>query len=447
MPRLLPPLSLAAAFAGMVSASVASAAPPAPASIAASASSETAPRWGDDAGGRADADDPAIWVNPLVPKRSFVAGTLKEGGITAFDLTGRTLQDLPAPSPPSEGAKPGRLNNVDIVYAAKIGHRLVDLAIASDRGRDQVRTYAVDLVAATRGNAPLRDITDPATPLVFNATQEEIDEQATVYGLAAFVDRRTRVPYVVVSRRHDTELALVRLVEGAAGTVRSETVDVIALPSSFALPGGGSWTPCDEPGVGPQVEGMVVDNDRGLLFAAQEDVGLWRLKVSAQGFSGAPTLFEKTREFGQPATYDEETEECTPTGEPPAGVAGTHLSADAEGLTIYRGAGSRGYLLASSQGDSTFAVFADRGLGGYLGGFEIGDGPKIDGVQHSDGAAVVNVPLGRAFPKGLFVTQDGEETPGDAEREPTNFKLVPWERIAGPLGLRVDPFGWHPLFG
>ena len=440
-------LSVTALGCGVAVAPAAHAAAPSPAWTNATAIAETAPRYGDDAGGLADADDPAIWVNPLAPERSFVAGTLKEGGLTAFDLGGRTLQDLPAPPPPADGAKPGRLNNVDVIYAAKIGRRLVDLAIASDRGRDQVRTYAINAAAATRGQAPLRDVTDPATPLVFNATQDEVDEQATVYGLSAFVDRRTRVPYVVVSRRHDTELALVRLVEGAAGTVKSETVDVIELPATFALPGGATWTPCDEPGVGPQVEGMVVDHDRGLLFAAQEDVGLWRLRVSAKGFTGEPTLFERTREFGQPAVYDEETEECTPTGAPPAGVAGTHLSADAEGLTIYRGAGSRGYLLASSQGDSTFAVFGDRGLGGYLGGFAISDGPKTDGVQHSDGAAVVNVPLGRTFPKGLFVTQDGAETPGDAEREPTNFKLVPWERIGGPLGLRIDPLGWHPLLG
>jgi myo-inositol-hexaphosphate 3-phosphohydrolase len=58
---------------------------------------------------------------------------------------------------------------------------------------------------------------------------------------------------------------------------------------------------------------------------------------------------------------------------------------------------------------------------------------------------VVNVPLGPAFPRGLFVTHDGENTPAatgpDGEtRENTNFKLVPWEDVANvfPRPLLID---------
>lgn len=418
----------------------------APSQASVVATAETVSRYGDDAGGSADSDDPAIWVNPIFRSQSFVVGALKEGGLTAFDLSGRTLQDLPAPPAPREDDARGRLNNVDVLYGARIGRRTVDLAVASDRGRDQVRSYAIDPIRATFGRAPLRDVTSPETPLVFNEDQDAVNDQETVYGLTAWVDRRSRVPYVVVSQRHATRLALLRLV-GAADGIRSETVDTIDLPSSFPLPSGGSWTPCDEPGVGPQVEGMVVDAERGLLFAAQEDVGLWRLKVGTDGFGADPVLFDRTREFGTPATYGPETEECTTTGAAPAGAAGEHLSADAEGLTIYRGQRGSGYLLASSQGDSTFAVYGNRGLGSYVGGFTVGDGPATDAVQHSDGAAVVNVNLGPRFPRGLFVTQDGDDQPGDTEREPTNFKLVPWDRIAQPLGLRIDPFGFSPRFG
>jgi 3-phytase len=48
----------------------------------------------DDASGtpaNADADDPAIWVHPRSAGRSVVLGTVKEGGLAAFDLSGRTL--------------------------------------------------------------------------------------------------------------------------------------------------------------------------------------------------------------------------------------------------------------------------------------------------------------------------------------------------------------------
>jgi 3-phytase len=128
------------------------------------------------------------------------------------------------------------------------------------------------------------------------------------------------------------------------------------------------------------------------------------------------------------------------------GVRGQHLSADAEGLTIYYGRGGRGDLLASSQGDDTFAAYRRTGANRFLGGYEIVDGDGADGVQESDGAAVVNVPLGRRFPAGLLVVHDGQNTPevpGDdgQPRASTSFKYVAWPDLAGAFDppLLVDP--------
>lgn len=59
----------------------------------------------------------------------------------------------------------------------------------------------------------------------------------------------------------------------------------------------------------------------------------------------------------------------------------------------------------------------------HTGGFEVTDGPATDGVQHSDGAAVTTTPLGPAYPNGLLVLHDGENTPDDG-RVNTNFKLL-----------------------
>ena len=98
----------------------------------------------------------------------------------------------------------------------------------------------------------------------------------------------------------------------------------------------------------------------------------------------------------------------------------------------------RGYLLASSQGDSTFALFDRTGANAYRAGFVVGDGPAADGAQHCDGAAIANVPLGPSFPHGLLVVHDGENTPAEGEegRENTNFKLVPLERALGATRLQ-----------
>jgi 3-phytase len=358
------------------------------------------------------------------------------------------LQHIPAPPAPGEDDEPGRLNNVDVVYGGTSAAGRPDLLVASDRGSDKLRVYRVyrvyhvDPAKAARDQGPLTDVTDPAAPFIFNKTQTEVNDAETVYGLAAW--KRASGTYIVVSRRHTTRLALLKLVDAPHGKVGYSLVRTIDLPSSFVLPDGRRWTPCDEPGVGPQVEGMVVDAQTGTLYAAQEDVGIWRITAD---LTGPPALIDRVREYGVPATHDADTEECVPGTDP--GFGGRHLAADAEGLTIYYGKNGRGYLIASSQGDDTFAVYGRSGTNAYIGSFRVGDHGDVDGVQASDGAMVVNVPLGRRFPKGLFVTHDGANTPValDPEgevRENTDFKYVKWDDIAHRLGLDVDTRSWNP---
>ncbi|MGZ3147692.1 phytase [Lentzea chajnantorensis] len=320
----------------------------------------------------ADADDPAIWVNPRDPERSVVLGTLKEGGLAAFDLNGRTIGVSPAPLPPSPGAKPGRYNNVDV---------LGNLAFVSDRGRDRIRVFQVDERGA-------RDVTAPATRPVFAKTEAEVEEQRTAYGLAAGRVHGTDV--VVTSRRNETSIALLHVVRGARYDTRK--VSTLELPDTFTLPDGTRWTVCGEPGEGPQVEGMVVDEATGTLYAAQEDVGIWRIPLRANGF-GTPQLVDRVRAFGAPQKYDPATEECVADG-PDPGFGGRWLEADAEGLAI---AGD--VLLASSQGDSRFVVYRKADMK-PLKDF------RVEDVEHSDGADVV---LGKL---NLLVVHDGERENG-----------------------------------
>jgi 3-phytase len=388
------------------------------------ATGETAALHDDEAGGNSDADDPAIWRNPADPGRSLVVATAKEGGLRVYDLDARPVQSLPAPKPPAEDDAPGRYNNVDLVTGLRTTAGRADVAVVSDRGNDRLRVYRVD---PDRPGGPLTDITDPAAAPVFSADQAEINDQRTAYGLATWTDRTSGRAYALVSRRERTRLALLELVPAAHGRVGYRTVRTLDLPSSFRLPDGTTWRPCAEPGELPQVEGMVVDPATGTLYAGQEDVGIWRLRAD---LTGRPVLVDKVKEYGVPGTYDEETEECVPGADP--GYGGKRLSADVEGLTLLQERDGDGHLLASSQGDDTFALY-DREVSEdneYEGGFRIGAAtPTLDGVQECDGAAVLNAPLGRRYPRGLLVVQDGQETPalpdGDGgTRTATGFKFV-----------------------
>jgi len=64
----------------------------------------------------------------------------------------------------------------------------------------------------------------------------------------------------------------------------------------------------------------------------------------------------------------------------------------------------------------------------------------IDGVSNTDGIGVTSTFLGSAFPKGLFIAQDGSNSGGNQ-----NFKLVPWEKIATAISPSLEIYNeWNP---
>ncbi|MBU6164677.1 MAG: phytase [Alphaproteobacteria bacterium] len=151
-----------------------------------------------------------------------------------------------------------------------------------------------------------------------------------------------------------------------------------------------------------QSEGCVVDPRTARLYVAEEDVGIWRWDARASG-SATPIKL--------------------------AGVDKARLFDDVEGLAIATsGPGNGGWLVASSQGDNAYALFAladDR----FAGRFRIADG-ALGGTQETDGIAVMTGDFGPRFPAGLMVAQDGENVPTQ------NFKLVSWARVQAALKLR-----------
>jgi myo-inositol-hexaphosphate 3-phosphohydrolase len=357
-----------------------------------------------------DSDDPAIWVNPDDPSQSLVIATLKDGGLITLDLDGEVLQTVL----PAEFGEI-RYNNVDLVYGFNLGGETVDLAIASDRENDTLAIFKID--PTTR---QLTDITaDSITETIFGID----DGEQTAYGLATYTSPLSRTPYVFVSQADGNQVAQLELVDNGNGEVDATLVRTFTVP----IPEGGDLGDA-------QVEGMVADRELGYLYVGQEEVGIWK-------FSAEPTGGDE--------------------GVLIDSVEGDNLEADVEGLTIYYGDNGTGYLLASSQGDSTFAVYSRGGSSAsltassneFLGNFNIGGSGDIDSVEESDGADVINVPLGPDYPFGLFVVQDGANDPQvvvqdeeELENSSTNFKFVPWENIANafPDPLAIDTTSFDP---
>jgi 3-phytase len=123
-------------------------------------------------------------------------------------------------------------------------------------------------------------------------------------------------------------------------------------------------------------------------------------------------------------------------------VDGRRLVADVEGLTIMRD-GAASYLVASSQGDSAYAVYR---LGttppAWVGRFRV-KGSATDPVTQTDGLDAWSGPIG-AYPAGLLAMHDHCEGDGptdppaavcDSDGKQQNYKLVDWRAVRAALGL------------
>lgn len=149
---------------------------------------------------------------------------------------------------------------------------------------------------------------------------------------------------------------------------------------------------------GTQTEGMVADDETAKLYAASEADGVYK--------------------------YDADPNDPTPAGNliAPTGVHG--LTADVEGLTIYYAANGEGYLIVSSQGNSTFKVYERKEPHNFVKTF------SVNGASDTDGIDVTNVNLGPAFPRGLFTLHEGV----------TAVLMCDYE----DLGLQIDTEYWNP---
>ncbi len=345
-----------------------------------------------------DADDPAIYVHPTDPSQSLVISSLKDGGLATFDLSGQLVQNI---LPVDFGDI--RYNNVDLVYGFKLGSQSVDLAVASDRENDTLAIFQIDSTTRQLTNITADDIPES----IFGVD----DSEQTAYGLGAYTSLVSGKSYVFVSQREGDQVAQLELVDNEDGQVSAVLVRTLSVP----IPAGGELEDA-------QVEGIVVDRELGYLYVGQENGGIYKFSAEPSG-SDTGVLIDAVK------------------------PEGSNLEADVEGLTIYYAGDGKGYLLASSQGDNTFAVYTREGNNEYLGNFAVGEFGGIDGVQESDGADVINVPLGPQFPSGLLVVQDGSNDPavvvdddGELQNISTNFKFVPWENVANafPNALAIN---------
>ncbi|WP_019961138.1 phytase [Woodsholea maritima] len=302
------------------------------------------------------ADDPAVWLAPN-PQDSLILGTDKTNGLYAYNLDGSVHAFLPV----------GRVNNVDVRTGFMAGEREVALAAASDRTNIAIATFFIDaqsreISQAPGGVLPFTNVEDP-------------------YGFCLYHDQAHDAFYAFTSDS-DAGVFIQTRLSFDGETMQGQEIRRI--------------------NVGSKSEGCAVDDRTGLLYIAEEEVGLWR-------YSAAPEA-------------NEDRILIAPTD-------GQHLTADIEGVAIMETGETGGWLFVSSQGDDAYAVF-DLETGAFIDRFRVTEG-VVDATSYTDGIEVFAHPLGPDYPEGVFLAQDDEDNQGGQ-----NFKLVDLRAIKTALSAQ-----------
>lgn len=268
----------------------------------------------------------------------------------------------------------GKMNNVDLREDFELGGEKIVLVAASNRTDKSIGLYRLDTQ-----KRELIDVADGLQPTGLGDP----------YGLCMYRSPKDQRFYVFVNG-DDTRKRQWELVATPQGRVTAKLVRDMNFDS--------------------QTEGCVADDRDAALYVNEEDVGLWRMSAEPDG-GVAKTAVQKIAD--NPAVKD-----------------------DFEGLGIYDLGDGRGYIVVSSQGNDTYAVYRREGKQEYLGSFAVVADPQrgIDGISETDGLEITSRNLGPGFEHGAMIAQDGRNV---MPVENQNYKYVPWESIARALKLEM----------
>ncbi|WP_163322405.1 phytase [Draconibacterium mangrovi] len=259
----------------------------------------------------------------------------------------------------------GNMNNCDLRYGFQLGDKRVDVLAASNRS-----THSISLYVVKKGG-----VLEEAHARVITSKMQD-----DVYGLGMYRSAKTGNYFVFLnSKAGEVEQWLL--------IAKGDKIDANLVRS---------WS------LGTQTEGVIADDKPGEVYIGEEVAGIYKFDAEPDD-STVGKLISMSTEKNPDMHYD------------------------IEGLAIYATDSVNGYLVASSQGSYSYAVFERQGDNKYLGSFRITDG-DVDGVEETDGIDITNIALGAQYPKGMLVVQDGYNYDGE-ELVSQNFKYISWEAI------------------
>ncbi|MBM3764010.1 MAG: phytase [Acidobacteria bacterium] len=313
-----------------------------------------------------DPDDPSIWINPSDPARSLVVGTNKvaapKGALVVFDLDGKIRQTV---------AGLDRPNNVDIEYGLPLKGGAVDIAVAAERLKSQLRIFKVSAEG-------LADITSAGNTRVF---ADRTGEQAAPMGVSLYKRPRDGAIFAIVAPKNGPRegyLGQYRLTDDGQGRVKASFVRYFGVFSGTS-----------------EIEAVAVDDELGAIYYADEGDGIHKYAADPD----SPNAGAQLAHFGR------------------EGFRG-----DREGIAIYTQPGGKGYVVCTDQlpGNSEYHIFRREGEPGNPHDHSKPVRVVRGGADGTDGIEITSRALGPRFPKGLMVTMNSG---------PKNFLYFHWADI------------------
>ena len=266
----------------------------------------------------------------------------------------------------------GAINNVDIRQNIILGQDTVSVIAGSDRDFDGLMVAALD----DKGYLVESSLSQFKTNLV-----EE------VYGFGMYYDLDAKRLFALINSKSGM-LESWEITKNAEGAFEANFIE------SFDA--------------GAQTEGVTADDVNKTVYLGVEEQGIWKFDMD-QGLSSG-------RRMDNSGPSDNK-----------------NIVMDVEGIAVYKSTDSTGYLVASSQGNYSYAVF-DIASEAYINSFRIVDGNGMDGVEETDGLEVSSIPT-KGFPNGVLVVQDGYNVDENGEDIAQNFKVIDWKDVMEVLSL------------
>lgn len=293
-----------------------------------------------------DSDDPAIWIDSINPANSIVIGTDKHkenGGLYVFDLQGKI-----DPKRSVTGLK--RMNNVDIAYGLIINKQAVDIAVATERDKNNIRIFRLpDMQAIDNGGIPV---------FVNDSLRHPM-------GIALYKRPSDQSIFVIVGRKSGPSegyLEQYLLTGNEKGMVSAKLIRKFGRFSGKK-----------------EIESIAVDNELGYVYYSDEQFGIRKYYADPEKGNNELTV------FGQ-GDYKE----------------------DNEGISIYKFADGTGYILVSDQSANRFNIYPREGSK-----TNPNEHKRITSVlvstNQSDGSDITSVSL-PGFKGGLFVAMSTDKT-------------------------------------